>query len=202
MRVASRVVCVLVAAVGVQACAPVPYDPATNTDTTPATPVVLRVDASTTVVNSVTGRPELVTASFEARDRIVGQPQNVRGTVGEDTYLDVLSTATDNESGIREVTVKLNRTVFFIASNGSLASTQFPSIVVATASYTPSNGRLPRMGAANYRTHIGGERRFTNAQGNTLLGTGVVLQYFAEAKNGAGMIAFTDTVTVTSGRVQ
>ena len=202
MNITNRLIVLAIAVIGVQACQTVPYDPATTNDTSAAKPIVLRVDSSVSQLDS-SGRPrDIGEASFEAVDRVLDAPQNVRGTVSDTANIDVLATATDNESGIKEVKVMLNRTVYYLASNGSIVSTLFPSIVVATKSYTVSNGRLPQMGAANYRVNIGGQRRFNNANGNPVVGTGVTLQYYAEAKNGVGMTSYTDTVTITAGRVQ
>jgi len=199
----NRLIVLAIAVIGVQACQTVPYDPLTNNnDITAAKPTVLRVEASVSQLDS-SGRPHDVhEATFEAVDRTLATPQNLRGTVSDTANLDVLSTATDNESGIREVKIMLNRTVYYLASNGTIVSTLFPSIVVATNAYTVTNGHLPQMGAANFRVNIGGQRRFTNANGNPVIGTGVTLQYYVEAKNGAGLTSYTDTVTVTAGRVQ
>ena len=58
------------------------------------------------------------------------------------------------------------------------------------------------MGAGHHRVNIGGQRWFTNANGNSVVGAGVTLQYYAEAKNGVGLTSYTDSVTITAVRVQ
>jgi len=50
--------------------------------------------------------------------------------------------------------------------------------------------------------NIGGQRWFTNANGNSVVGAGVTLQYYAEAMNGVGLTSYTDSVTITAVWVQ
>ena len=172
----------------VVACTPVPYNQNTNNDTTKPK-VALRVEGA---------GPNAV----EVTNFIPGQLQNKNAVANPNATVKLLATATDNESGIKEIKLNVTRTVKFIASNGSLTEARMATKLVDSKTYALNNGQAPSMGAIQVTVKPSDEFVFTNANGTTLTGVGVVLEYSVEGKNFAGLGDYTERLTVSSGRLQ
>lgn len=170
------------------ACTPVPYNPSTNSDTSKPQ-VALRVEGA---------GPNAV----EVTNFVPGSLQNKNAIANPNATIKLLATATDNESGIKEIKLSVLRTVKYIASNGSLVDNRMASQVVDSKIYNLNNGQAPSMGAIQVNVKPANEFVFTNANGTVITGVGVVLEYNVEAKNHAGLSDYTDRLTVSSGRLQ
>jgi len=173
---------------GLVACTPVPYNPSTNNDTTPPS-VSLHVEGA---------GPNAV----EVTNFVPGQPQNKNATANPNATVKLLATANDNESGIKEITLKVTRTVKYISSNGGLAETLIATKTLDTRSYTLNNGQAPSLGSIQVDVIPRNEFVFANGNGNTITGVGVVLSYTVEAKNFNGQGSYTDRLVVSSGQLQ
>lgn len=169
-------------------CGNVPFNPATNTDTT-APRVALRAEGA---------QPTAV----EVTNFVPGALQNVHVNANPNAAVKLLGTATDNESGIKEIKLSVTRTVKFIASNGGLAEAYFGTKVLDTRTYSLNNGQAPTFGAIQLTVKPGDEFVYQNANGNTMMGVGVVLEYNIEARNFNGQMSYTDKLVVTSGQLQ
>lgn len=170
------------------ACTPVPFNPSTNNDITkPA--VALRVEGA---------GPNAV----EVTNFIPGQLQNKSAIANPNATVKLLATATDNESGIMEITLNVTRTVKYITSNGALAEARMATKVVDSKTYTLNNGQAPSLGAIQVNVTPSDEFVFTNANGTTTMGVGVVLEYSVEGKNFNRLWDFTERLTVSSGQLQ
>ncbi len=200
-----------VALLGLWACQTVPFNPATSSDTTPPG-IDLTVDASTVTV-TVSGNPptrqETLSrvAHFAVSARTSGRAGDITGQeVPTDSILDVAVMSADNETGIQKVRLAMNRSVTFRASNGDLTTHVFPSKEIGTIDRPATTGPVPTTGIVAIKTSVGEQRRFerTNTQGQqeTVVGTGVVLTYFAEAKNFNGQTVQSNSITIRSGLLQ
>ncbi|MBI3773512.1 MAG: hypothetical protein HY272_12530 [Gammaproteobacteria bacterium] len=169
-------------------CGNVPYDPATTTDAT-APRVALRVDNA---------QPSPV----EVTNFIPGALQNKNAIANPNANIQLLGTAADDESGIKEIKLSVTRTVKFVASNGGLADAYLGTKVVDTRTFSLNNGQAPTFGAIQSNVKPSDEFVFQNANGNTVTGVGVVLEYNVEAKNFAGKMSYTDRLVVSSGQLQ
>ena len=74
--------------------------------------------------------------------------------------------------------------------------------LVDSRTYALNNGQAPSMGAIQVTVKPSDEFVFTNANGTTLTGVGVVLEYSVEGKNFAGLGDYTERLTASSGRLQ
>lgn len=193
------------------ACQTVPFNPATSSDATPPG-IDLTVDASTVTV-TVSGTPptrqETTTrvAHFAVSARTSGRAGDITGQeVPIDSLIDVAVLSADNETGIQKVRLAVNRSVTFRASNGALATHLFPTKEIGLIDRPATTGPVPTTGILAIKTSVGEQRRFdrTNAQGQneTVVGTGVVLTYFAEAKNFNGQTVQSNSITFRSGLLE
>jgi len=190
------------------ACQTVPYNPATSSDSTPPG-IDLTVDASTMTVVTSSAPPtrnEYTTrvAHFAVSARTAGRAGDITGQeVPLNSLIDVAVMSADNETGVQKVTLSVNRSVTFRASNGALTTHLFPSKQVGLIDRPATTGAVPTTGILAIKTSVGEQRRFdrTNAQGQneTVVGTGVVLTYFAEAKNFNGQTVQSNSITFRSG---
>ena len=172
---------------GMVACAPVPFNPATNNDTTKPG-IVLRVEGAGPTAVEVT-------------NFVPGQLQNKSAVANPNATVKLLATATDNESGIMEIKLNVTRTVKYIASNGSLAEARMATRLVDSQTYTLNNGQVPSFGAIQASVKPSDEFVFTNANGTTITGVGVVLEYNVEGRNFNGLWDHTERLTVSSGQL-
>lgn len=187
MMRASQWIPALLLAVALGGCTPVAYNPATSSDTTPPQ-VALRVEGAGPTAIEVTNWDP-------------AHPQNRNGSAHPDATLKLLATATDNESGIKEIRLNVLRTVKYVTSNGALADNRMASAVVDTRSYPLANGQAPSMGAIQLNVVPRDQFAFVN-NGQTVVGVGVVLEYNVEAKNQNGQWIHTDRLVIGSGLLQ
>lgn len=188
MRLTAYRLSVTLLITSVIACAPVPFNPNTNNDTTkPA--VALRVEGA---------GPNAV----EVTNFVPGQLQNKNATTNPNATVKLLATATDNESGIMEIKLNVTRTVKYIASNGALAEARMATRIVDSKTYTLNNGQAPSLGAIQVNVTPSDEFVFTNANGNSITGVGVVLEYNVEGRNFNHLWDHTERLTVVSGQLQ
>lgn len=173
---------------GLVACTPVPYNPSTSSDTTPPR-VALHVEGA--------GQNAVEVTNF-----VPGQPQNKHVDANPNATVKLLATATDNESGIKDITLKLTRTVKYIASNGSLVETLIPTTTVDTKTYTLNNGQAPSMGVIQVEIKPSDAFVYATSNGTMATGVGVVLSYTVEARNFNGQSSYTERLVVTSGQLQ
>lgn len=167
-------------------CTPVPYNPATSSDTTPPQ-VALRIEGA--------GANAIEVTNWDAAN-----PQNKSGTANQNATLKLLATATDNESGIKDIKLSVLRTVKYIASNGSLVDNRMASSTVDAKTFALNNGQAPAMGAIQLTVVPRDQFVFMN-NGQTVTGVGVVLEYNVEAKNQNGQTAHTERLVISSGRL-
>lgn len=178
----------LIVMTGLIACTPVPYNPATNNDITPPN-AALRVEGA--------GQDAVEVTNF-----VPGQLQNKHAVANPNATVKLLATASDNESGIKEITLKVTRSVKYIASNGSLVEMQAPTRVINSTRYSLNNGQAPSFGSIQVGVKPRDEFVFINANGNTVTGVGVVLAYTVEARNFNGQFSYTERLVVSSGQLQ
>mgnify|MGYP001312039918 CR=1 FL=1 len=177
----------LVVAALLAGCTPVPYNPATSTDTTPPK-VALRIEGA--------GSNAIEVTNWDPAN-----PQNKSGTANPNATLKLLATATDNESGIKEVKLSVLRTVKYLSSSGLLVDNRMASVTVDSRSYALNNGQAPSMGAIQLTVVPSDQFVFMN-NGQAVTGVGVVLEYNVEAKNQNGQTAHTERLVISSGRLQ
>jgi hypothetical protein len=170
------------------ACTPVLYNQYTNTDITKPI-VALHVEGADTIPVDVT-------------NFVPGHLQNKNAIANPNATLKLLATATDNESGIKEIKLYVTRTVKYIASNGSLAEALMATRLVDSKSYTLNNGKAPSLGAIQITVKPSDEFVFTNASGTTTRGVGVMLVYSVEGTNFQGLSDYTEGLTIGSGLLQ
>lgn len=187
MTTSQSVFCALAFAVNLAACTPVPYNPATTTDTT-APRVALRIEGAGA-------------SAIEVKNWDPANPQNKNGNANQNATLKLLATATDNESGVKEITLNVLRTVKYLGSNGDLLSNRMASAVVDSKTYTLNNGQAPSLGVIQLDVVPHEQFVFVN-NGQNVTGVGVVLEYNVEAKNQNGQWDHTEKLVITSGRLQ
>ena len=195
----------------VWACKTVPFNPATSSDATPPR-IDMRVDASTVTVivsSAPPSRREVTSlvAHFEVSARTSGRAGDITGQeVPIESLIEVSALSADDETGIQKLQLFVNRSVTFRASNGALTTHLFPSKEIGTIDRPSATGAVPTAGILAIKTSIGEQRRFerTNTQGQmeTVVGTGVVLTYYAETKNFNGQTTQSNSITFRSGLLQ
>jgi hypothetical protein len=189
------------------ACQTVPYNPATSSDLTPPK-IDLRVDASTVTVvvsSAPPSRQEVtsVVGHYEVPARTAGRVGDITGQeVPTNSLIEVAAITADPESGIQQATLFVNRSVTFRASNGALTTFPFPSKEIGRIDRPATTGQVPETGLLAIKTSIGEERRFQNPGQPLVVGTGVVLTYFAECKNFNGQKTQSNSITIVSGLLQ
>lgn len=175
------------------------YDPAMNSDTTPPGVNLLVRRA---------GVPDV-----EVQGRVTPSPfKNTNfGNPIPDSALDfsVLATATDSGSGIASITLKVNRAVCFVTSNGDTSEARMATQTRKQASYTdprnaPVQASLGETGLIDRTPGLGTVTddnllAFRNANQNLVLGIGVGTKWFMEATNFNGKTAFSDVIFVRAG---
>ena len=149
------------------------------------------------------GQPDL-----EVQNR-TGPSANVAANLGPipttgSFDFNVLATATDNESGIREVKLSLTRMVCFTASGGGTAQAYSGTVVRKQATRTGAS--LPKqisLGETGFiqRTSLADENllMFVNANQVKGVGVGVLTRWNMEAKNGRNQTSYSDSITIGAG---
>jgi len=126
----------------------------------------------------------------------------------------VLATATDMESGIRNMKIKMTRTVCFAGSSGGNNSAPFATVTRKEQTWTdqtkaptsPSLGETGIIDARPQALSTAGMNEtnllvFRNAQGNLRPGVGVATKWGMEATNFAGQTTNSDVIFVRAGDV-
>lgn len=124
----------------------------------------------------------------------------------------VLATAKDPESGIRDIKIKMTRTVCFAGTGGSNNSAPFATITRKEAKWTdqtkaPMNPSLGETGIIDARpvaftTDSITETNllvFRTSQGTLREGNGVATKWGMEATNFAGQTTYSDIIYVLAG---
>ena len=187
MNASSWIRGLIIVAASLAGCTQVPYNPSTSTDTTPPQ-VALHIEGA--------GPNAIEVTNWDP-----AHPQNKNGTAHPAATLSLLATATDNESGIKEIRLNVLRTVKYIASNGSLVDNRMASAVVDAKSYALNNGQAPSMGVIQLNVVPRDQFVFVN-NGQTVTGVGVVLEYNVEAKSQNGQWSHTEKLVISSGQLQ
>jgi hypothetical protein len=202
MRVSPRITLSL-AALLASCGGTVNYDPASTNDPSPPAVNLLITRA---------GQPNL-----EVQARTTPAPPPVVGNYGNPApstrqQFSVLATATDNESGIRNIKLSITRTVCFTSSSGGVVQAYLGSVTRKEATYTdqrnaPRQASLGDTGlidnspfgtdpanltAANLLT-------FTDANGTLRAGVGVSSRWNMEARNFSGQITYSNSIVVLAG---
>ena len=114
------------------------------------------------------------------------------------------ATATDNESGIREIKLSMTRLVCYMASGGTTAQAYSATVVRKQASYSGSS--VPKQASLGDTGVIQGQ---STADENLLMwvninqvksaGVGVQTRWSIEAKNGSGRTSYSRGITIGAG---
>ena len=178
------------------------YNPANGVDgTKPAVNLLIkRAGAPDVEVQALSGPSARKTTSF-------GDP-----VPNAKSDFSVLATATDMESGIRNMKIVMTRTVCFTGSGGGNNSAPFATVVRKETSWTdqtkaPTSPSLGETGIIDGRPQAlstaGMDETnllvFKNAQGNLRAGVGVATKWGMEATNFAGQTTNSDVILVTAG---
>lgn len=178
------------------------YNPANGVDgTKPAVNLLIkRPGAADVEVQALSGPSAKKSTSF-------GNPApNVKSDFS------VLATATDMESGIRNMRIVMTRTVCFTGSGGGNNSAPFATVTRKETSWTdqtkaptsPSLGETGIIDASPQALSTAGMNEtnllvFKNAQGNLRPGVGVATKWGMEATNFAGQTTYSDIIYVLAG---
>jgi hypothetical protein len=172
------------------------FDPATQTDPTPATVDLL-------IKSSGFADTEVQARAVPPAPRILAF-----GTLGGTTRRDfsVLATAKDPESGIRHIKLSMTRTVCYRTANGTIAQAQFPTVARKEATYTdehnaPIQATLGDSGVIDPNDLTSDNfLLFTDSQGNRRIAIGATLSWNMEAENfQGGSTTYSDVIYVTAG---
>lgn len=183
--------------------ATVNYNPANGVDGTPPTVNLLIARAGAPNVE-VQGQPGV----NPKKSTNFGDP-----APNAKSDFSVLATATDAESGIRDLKIRMTRTVCFTGSGGGNNSAPFGTITRKEAQWTdqtraPTSASLGETGIIDARPQalsLAGRDTsnllvFRNAQGNLLAGVGVATKWGVETTNFAGLTTYSDVIYVFAGR--
>src|SRR5258705_2634401 len=130
----------------------------------------------------------------------------------------ILATATDAESGIKNLKLSMTRTVCYVTSNGSVSPAYFGTVTRKEATYTdrahaPVQASLGETGIINASVDsVTGHNdpvkysdknllAWRNANGVLAVGVGVSTKWGMEATNFAGKTTNSDVIFVLSGDV-
>ena len=125
----------------------------------------------------------------------------------------VLATATDNESGIRDIKLLMTRTVCYTTSSGGVAQAYSGTVTRKEANYAvaanaPKQASLGDTGIMNSSTDRLGVYRDTsdanllvykNANQNVKVGVGVSTRWNMEARNHAGQTTYSNSIVIAAG---
>ena len=185
------------------------YNPATNSDTTPPAVNLLIKRA---------GQPDL-----EVQKQTIPAPMPpARGDFGNPIPksrfdFSILATATDAESGIKSVSLKMTRTVCYMSSGGVIAQAYFGSVERKVATRADQTNAPIQLSVGDTGIIDNSENRLVNGtlvpanlfdenllvrkDGNQMphLGIGVSTKWFMEAKNFNGGTSFSDVIFIVAG---
>ena len=197
MRISSCITIALCAVLASCTNNTVNYDPATNSDTSPAGVNVLVRRA---------GQPDLeVQGQTPGATRPVGNYGNLTPVTRQE--FSVLATGTDNQSGIRHIKLNLTRTVCYVSSSGAIAQAYSGTVMRKEATYTdrrnaPIQASLGETGVIDTTPNALGPDNllaWTNSNGLTRIGVGVSSRWNMEATNFAGQTTYSNSIVVVAG---
>lgn len=180
------------------------YNPANGIDGTPPT------------VNLLVKRPGAADVEVQALSGPSAMKKTDFGNLDPSAQKDfsVLATAKDPESGIKDLKIKMTRTVCFTGSGGGNNSAPFGTLTRKSAQWSdqthaPTSPSLGETGIIDARpqalSQVGMNETnllvFRNAQGTLNAGNGVATKWSMEATNFAGQTTFSDVIFVTAGNV-
>lgn len=176
------------------------YNPATKPDSTPPAVNVLikRYGAPDLEVQKLAGPSANVSANLGAL------PVNGKFDFS------VLATATDNESGIRNVKLLMMRTVCNIDTPGSNNKKYFGTVTRKESTYTDQTqaptqvslgdtGLIDNTNFANANPTDDNLLVWLTANATLRVGVGVWTKWSMEATNFAGLTTYSDTITIAAG---
>jgi hypothetical protein len=173
-------------------------------------------DSTPAAVNLLITRAGLPNLEVQARTTPATTPPfGTFGALGSAFVRDfsVLATATDNESGIRDIKLLMTRTVCYTTSSGNIAQAYSGTVTRKEASYTdaanaPKQASLGDTGIMNSTTNSLGVFRdsseanllvYKNANQEVKLGVGVSTRWNMEARNHAGQTTFSNSIVIAAG---
>lgn len=127
----------------------------------------------------------------------------------------VLATATDNESGIRDIKLSMTRTVCFAGSGGNVLQAYSGTVTRKTANYpdprnAPKQASLGDTGIMDSsKDSLGAFKNLTEANLLTRklsnqslsMGVGARTRWNMEARNHAGQTTYSNSIVITAGDV-
>lgn len=122
----------------------------------------------------------------------------------------VLATATDSESGIRELKLSMTKMVCYRTSAGNVAQAYSATVTRKQASYpdpkqVPSQASVGDTGVIDNRQFAianpspGNLLVWVNANQVSSVGIGVLTRWSMEAKNAAGLTSYSNSITIGAG---
>jgi len=177
-------------------CTGIPYNPATNTDSTPPT-IGIRVEGQSpasvykpnppqdpNLPQKSDFDPDIRLTPVEVGARVPGTPV-VSVQIHENGDASVLATAQDSGSGIRLIKLSCQRQVYhnWDATNQTEANTVITPVDVSQQTNQISNGRVPEIGILQRNLNMHGQMIFRNAAGTITRGHRVAVTCSAEASN-------------------
>lgn len=188
-------------AVLLSGCPGVPYNPATNNDTTPPN-IGIRVTGDAPAPTSVWN---LTTGTFTTRTAITAVDVGARvpGTavtpvpvkIHEHGEAAVLATAQDNESGVASLKLDCQRRVYY-NYNAGLESNAVLAIKTTQQTNQINNGQAPKSAISQQVFNMWGQMVFPSSQGTPIRAHRVSLTCSAEASNFRGSSVQTQAVLV------
>ena len=201
MTLATRLTAGLVCVLLVSGCPGVPYNPATNTDTTPpAIGIRITGDSPSSVWNTTTNTfsSKVAMQPVDVGARVPGTPVTpVPVKVHEHGEAVLLATAQDNESGVRSIKLTCQRRTYY---NWNASSQTEANAVLAPVTtqqdYQLNNGVAPKSGIQQRVLNMWGQMLFPSSQGTAIRAHRVSNTCTAEATNFNGSSAQTQAVLV------
>ena len=201
MRITTMIAAGCLSAVVLTGCKTVPYDPATNNDTTPPD-VGIRVtgDSPASVWADTAGK---------LTQKVALQPVDIGahapGTaytkvpvqVHEHGEASVLATAQDNESGVRSLKLTCQRQVYYDwDSSNQTEANAILAPVTTVQNNQVNNGQAPLSAVQQQVLDMWGQMVFRTSQGNLRRAHRVGVTCSAEATNFNGQTVYTQGVLV------
>jgi len=200
MRITPWIATGLLSAIVLSGCKTVPYDPATNNDTTP--PVVgIRVtgDSPTSDWDAASGQFTKKIALSPVDVGVIGSgtPSKVPVQVHEHGEASVVATAQDDESGIRSLKLTCQRQVYYNwdAANQTESNAILAPVTTAQDNQ-PNNGQVPLSGIQQQVLNMWGQMSFPTSQGTMRRAHRVGATCSAEASNFSGQTVYSRAVLV------
>lgn len=181
-------------------CTGIPYNPATNTDSTKPS-IGLRVEGQSPGSVYLPNPPTTDAQCFPKKTDFCPDIRVVPVDVGEQNFspvisvqihekgeVSILATAQDSESGIRSIKLTCQRDVYYNwdSANQTEANAHLTPVVSEKTNQINS-GRVPETGVVQMILNMNGQMAFANAAGSTTRGHRVSIKCSAEASNFIGL---------------